>query len=639
MPILLPQGKQQYSNSAGGPLVGGKLWTYQPGGPVVLKTTHVDAAGTVPNTNPIVLDPRGECVVYWTGNYYVELRAADNSLIWGLDITGGTTVNAGDIPLDQALTYAANSVGFNLGKRKAVFATGVAATDDAAIQAAIDAAPVMGVIDLFGAFASSIAKNLKPELMIRNGGGATITHSNVAVNCFQYVPGGSLGFPGNIVIENINFIGPGAPAGEALGTLTFGNVKAAIFIDANCPAVRLVNLSVRGFYAGAVLRRSYCSTIAGGFYIANRHGVMLFDESHTATFLNTFCDANVLTGASVNYGGSTGENILQAPTFVSGAYQNSAVGIWLERCQGAVGVGTMYFEGNTTYDILVGVDDGFAPGYNRTANFTRFQGVGTSSPCATTVGGFNPCNIAINHSVGCSISGLGFYSGSPTSAPNVIVGGGSDFTELDISFGYRANFLLAPSPDRVVVKRSGNVNNAVNNARAQTWGAHGASTPEARQSYTNIGTASGRNTLLLEAIAANADLCFRADAASGVIRVENSAGAPFFTFECINNVNTANKSIQFPAGAFIGADAVAPTIASATTISPTKLVTFVSGTTPIANITGPAGLLNGSELKLIPTGLWTTTTAGNIALASTAVVNRVLSFTYDGGTNKWYPSY
>lgn len=84
----------------------------------------------------------------------------------------------------------------------------------------------------------------------------------------------------------------------------------------------------------------------------------------------------------------------------------------------------------------------------------------------------------------------------------------------------------------------------------------------------------------------------------------------------------------------------APTIASATTIAPTALITFVSGTTSIATITVPQALLaTGGQLTLIPTGIFATTTAGNIALITTAVVGKALIMTYDAGIAKWYPSY
>jgi len=85
---------------------------------------------------------------------------------------------------------------------------------------------------------------------------------------------------------------------------------------------------------------------------------------------------------------------------------------------------------------------------------------------------------------------------------------------------------------------------------------------------------------------------------------------------------------------------VAPTIASATTIAPTKAVTFISGVTPIVTITAPSLIATtGGQITLIPTGIFTTTIAGNIALASTAVVSKALIMTYDATTAKWYPSY
>lgn len=84
----------------------------------------------------------------------------------------------------------------------------------------------------------------------------------------------------------------------------------------------------------------------------------------------------------------------------------------------------------------------------------------------------------------------------------------------------------------------------------------------------------------------------------------------------------------------------APTIASATTIAPTTGIAFVSGTTAVATITPPSNLGSfGNQITLLPTGAFTTTTAGNIAIASTAVVSRALIMTYDATTTKWYPSY
>lgn len=90
----------------------------------------------------------------------------------------------------------------------------------------------------------------------------------------------------------------------------------------------------------------------------------------------------------------------------------------------------------------------------------------------------------------------------------------------------------------------------------------------------------------------------------------------------------------------VATTAAAPTIASATTIAPTKPITFISGTTAVVTITAPSPIsAGGGTITLIPTGAFTTTTAGNIAIASTAVVGKALIFFYDSGTSKWYPSY
>jgi len=81
-------------------------------------------------------------------------------------------------------------------------------------------------------------------------------------------------------------------------------------------------------------------------------------------------------------------------------------------------------------------------------------------------------------------------------------------------------------------------------------------------------------------------------------------------------------------------------IASASTIAPTNPVHHVTGTTNVVNITLPPACPEKTcTITLIPDGLWSTTNAGNIAIATTGVVSKALILTYDPGTSKWYPSY
>jgi hypothetical protein len=82
------------------------------------------------------------------------------------------------------------------------------------------------------------------------------------------------------------------------------------------------------------------------------------------------------------------------------------------------------------------------------------------------------------------------------------------------------------------------------------------------------------------------------------------------------------------------------TIASAGTIAPTSAVTSISGTAAISTITVPSFIsATAGRLTLLPTGVFTWDTAGNIALAGTAVVNKALDFTWNATSGKWTPHY
>lgn len=72
-----------FQDADGKPYAGGKLYTYTPG-TLSQKNTWQDPAQSILNTDPVVLDARGACVVYGDGDYRLILTDADNNQIFDL---------------------------------------------------------------------------------------------------------------------------------------------------------------------------------------------------------------------------------------------------------------------------------------------------------------------------------------------------------------------------------------------------------------------------------------------------------------------------------------------------------------------------------------------------------------------------
>lgn len=156
-------------------------------------------------------------------------------------------------------------------------------------------------------------------------------------------------------------------------------------------------------------------------------------------------------------------------------------------------------------------------------------------------------------------------------------------------------------------------------------------TSEIAMNYYNNGVMMGSAGALTfgSSSASTPDLGLMRNAA-GVGEINNGTAAAYRDLKLRNLITTAVQATA----------AAAPTIASAGTIAPTVEISFVSGTAAIDTITAPSPIsAGGGTVTFVPTGLWTWTAAGNIAIAGSAVVNKAITFTYDVTTTKWYPSY
>lgn len=114
--ILMPNGKMRFVDATGLPLIGGKVYTYA-AGTVVPKATYSDQAATVPNTNPVILDVKGEALIRWDGAYKYVLNTSTGVLVDTIDdftpatlLMGGST-GSGLIGFLYAAVYSAGTVG------------------------------------------------------------------------------------------------------------------------------------------------------------------------------------------------------------------------------------------------------------------------------------------------------------------------------------------------------------------------------------------------------------------------------------------------------------------------------------------------------------------------------------------------
>jgi hypothetical protein len=89
----------------------------------------------------------------------------------------------------------------------------------------------------------------------------------------------------------------------------------------------------------------------------------------------------------------------------------------------------------------------------------------------------------------------------------------------------------------------------------------------------------------------------------------------------------------------VGPAAVTAAVASAAgKITPSGPLFHITGTAAITGFNIPVGF-TGGNVCAIPDGIFTTTNANNIAIASTAVVSKTECWTYDTNAAKFYPAY
>ena len=110
MAVITPTPKTQFIGADGVPLAGGKVYTYA-AGTTTPQPTYTDSTGATANSNPIILDARGEANI-WLGEATYKFRLTDSVdvEIWTVDYIAAPTTAVSPV-LSGNVTISTDSSG------------------------------------------------------------------------------------------------------------------------------------------------------------------------------------------------------------------------------------------------------------------------------------------------------------------------------------------------------------------------------------------------------------------------------------------------------------------------------------------------------------------------------------------------
>lgn len=457
---LVPNGKAGYVDSNGRPLSNGTVSFYAVGTQTP-KDTWQDVGLTILNTNPIVLDARGQASIYGSGDYRQILKTYDGTLIWDQVVPDLTTaiqetvddlVGQSQIQVDSvAALRLVDKTQYRFAHTTGYYGKGTAGDGDyyydSADISSLDNGGTIIVADdggrwklLFNGGVSVLQFGVKADA------GATDNSVRLqacrdwaasdAVRNQLYFPAGIYGYSisPNWGIDGITVRFEGEVRFRYSGTgnaviidagASPAKISNAYFGDGSCPIIEAPDSAGHGMYVRGLIR----GELQGRCYGAGSTSAGLRMEGCVlvlASFITTNDEGGAFyLDAKPKYGISLSESAVGAQTayctFLNCNVQSCEVGLLLDSTLGNVFIGGDY-ESNTLYGMQL------TPlAFNNKFYGADFE-VNTTADviCA---GSYNEFSIDTS---GTGAGGFRFVGGS---VGNRLIGGEHDLVAIDAGLG------------------------------------------------------------------------------------------------------------------------------------------------------------------------------------------------------------
>jgi hypothetical protein len=429
---LIPNAKQQFLDANGNPLAGGFVYFYIPS-TTTFKNTYQNAALSILNTNPIVLDSAGEAIIYGNGSYRQIVTDVNGNLIW--DQTTVVPITLSDVATVYSASNGSSLIGYTQGATNSV-----SRTVQSKLQESVSVLDFGAVADWNGSTGTNNSTAFQNAINYLNsvgGGSLFIPKGNyylgTKLNCYNNIRisgesskssnlfiGTNNCFDGNnasfIFFDDFSINGTVSSPGNAFSFTTSGYNASDVYI--NALFVTKVNNAI---YVGGGSALTHMEVQFSTFLLNKSWHVYVADgaEVNSITYLCSRFEENDNIGAYKAFGGitATGETAFIGCVFESLAGQyavdigNNGLGYRFINCHFENNACAVGGSGGTptsnSSDINVGGGNGNA----------LIQGCGFAPPNSTTS---NHNCIVLPGSLTKLIVSNSVFAVTPATAPNVV---------------------------------------------------------------------------------------------------------------------------------------------------------------------------------------------------------------------------